>query len=103
MSVEKLSVSLPGSLANRIDELAQAEGISRSALIQEAAAQYVASRDAVAREASRRKAVDASLEGFDQIAAVWGADERAGVQYLADVRGESLGSAPVDGTAETHG
>ena len=86
MPSEKLSVSLPAQLAARIDALAGEAGISRSALIQEAAAQYVASRDAVVAESIRRAQVDAALTGFDEIAAAWGADQRTGVQYLDDVR-----------------
>ena len=103
MSVEKLSVSLPGGLANRIDELAQLDGVSRSALIQEAAAQYVASRDAAVREAGRRAKVDEALAGFDEIAAAWGADDRTGVEYLADVRGESEGESPAGRADEPRG
>jgi predicted transcriptional regulator len=96
MAVEKLSVSLPGPLASRIDELAEQDGISRSALVQEAAAQYVASRDAAVREAGRRTAVNDALANFDEIAASWGADSRSGVEYLADVRGDSGGETPAD-------
>ena len=103
MSVEKLSVSLPGGLASRIDELAEFDGVSRSALIQEAAAQYVASRDAAVREAGRRAKVDVALAGFDEIAAAWGADDRTGVEYLADVRGESEGECPTVEEATARG
>jgi predicted transcriptional regulator len=103
MAVEKLSVSLPGPLASRIDELAEQDGISRSALIQEAAAQYVASRDAAVREARRRTAVDEALTSFDEIAASWGADDRLGVEYLADVRGDTDGVSPADDAADPHG
>ena len=94
MSVEKLSVSLPDVLAGRIDELAELDGVSRSAVIQEAAAQYVASRDAAVREVRRRAGVDDALAGFDEIAASWGADDRSGIEYLADVRGESAAGWP---------
>jgi predicted transcriptional regulator len=103
MAVEKLSVSLPGPLVSRIDEFAEQDGISRSALIQEAAAQYVASRDAAVRDASRRADIDGALAGFDEIAESWGADERSGVEYLAEVRGESMGGSNVDGTADARG
>ena len=97
MPVEKLSVSLPNQLAARIDELAERDGVSRSALIQEAAAQYVASRDTAAQEAARRASVDAALTGFDEVAAGWGTDVRLGVEYLDDVRGESAGLGPTVG------
>ncbi|NTU71937.1 MAG: ribbon-helix-helix protein, CopG family [Coriobacteriia bacterium] len=96
MAVEKLSVSLPDVLAGRIDELAELDGVSRSAVIQEAAAQYVASRDAAAREIGRRVKVDEALAAFDAIASNWGADTHAGIEYLADVRGESTFDMPDD-------
>jgi predicted transcriptional regulator len=103
VAVEKLSVSLPGPLASRIDELAEQDGISRSALIQEAAAQYVASRDAAVREARRRTAVDDALTSFDEIAASWGDDDCSGVEYLADVRGDTDGVSPADDAADPRG
>ena len=101
MPVEKLSVSLPYQLAARIDELAELDGVSRSALIQEAAGQYVASREAAAQAAARRGSVDAALAGFDDIAARWGDDVRSGVEYLDDVRGESRDRGPTVGN-EAH-
>lgn len=103
MAVEKLSVSLPGPLASRIDEYAEQDGISRSALIQEAAAQYVAARDAAAREASRRADIDGALADFDEIAESWGVDERSGLEYLAEVRGESGGEPRSDEGASSRG
>lgn len=93
MPVEKLSISLPAPLAGRIDALAEEAGISRSALIQEAAAEYVASRDAVDAERARRGQVGAALTGFDEIADAWGADDRPGLQYLDDLR-EGAGAEP---------
>ncbi len=89
MPAEKLSISLPEGLAASIDALAASDGVSRSFLIQEAAAHYVASRETAAREIQRRESVAAALSGFDSIAAQWGSDERLGVEYLDDIRGES--------------
>jgi predicted transcriptional regulator len=97
MPVEKLSVSLPPQLAARIDALAEEAGVSRSALIQEAAARYVASRDAADAETTRRAQVDAALAGFDGVAAAWGADKRSGVQYLDDLRAGAGGGEVADG------
>jgi len=98
MPVEKLSVSLPAALAARIDQVAEEAGISRSALIQEAAAEYVASREAVDAERARRGQVDAALSGFEEIAAAWGADDRAGLQYLDDLRANDGVESPVEGS-----
>ena len=86
MAVEKLSVSLPARLAARIDEFALQAGVSRSSLIREAAARYVASRDAADAELARRAQVDAALAGFDEVAGAWGADQRSGASYLDEIR-----------------
>lgn len=101
MPAEKLSISLPEDLAARIDALAATDGVSRSFLIQEAAAHYVASRDATQRDAQRRSAVGEALADFDRIAEQWGEDDRQGIEYLDDIRGESAGGfgatgAPAD-------
>lgn len=93
MPVEKLSISLPDTLAASIDRYAAHDGVTRSFLIQEAAARYVAVRDAAGREQARRDSVDAALEGFDEIAREWGEDSRRGVDYLADIRGAASDAA----------
>lgn len=93
MPAEKISISLPQSLAGRIDELAAHDGVTRSFLIQEAAAQYVASREAVERHASIRASIASAIAGFDEIARNWGEDERSVLDYLAEIRGEVTGGA----------
>jgi predicted transcriptional regulator len=93
MSVEKFSISLPEELLVELDRIADAEGLTRSALIREAAASYVAGVDARRREDARRRAVTAAIEGFDQLADDWGADDAPGLDLLDAVRGESMGDA----------
>jgi predicted transcriptional regulator len=99
MPVEKFSVSLPQELTRQLDELAEATGASRSSLVREATARYVASRAAAAESDRRSASVSTALAGFDEVAAVWGDDGRQGVEYLADIRdldgepGESEGSS----------
>lgn len=86
MPAEKFSVSLPKSLATELDELARADGSSRSFVIQEATARYVADRRAQTHAQRRRSNVDVALTGFDEIAAAWGEDSRQGVEYLDELR-----------------
>lgn len=86
MPVEKLSISLPDELARQLDDLAEEDGVSRSSLIREATARYVASRASDAEANRRRVGVDHAIAGFDEVALLWGEDERAGIEYLADVR-----------------
>ena len=95
MPVQKLSVSFPAPLAARIDELAAEAGVSRSCVIQEAAARYVALHDDLQAEQARRDRVDDALARLDAIAAAWGTDERTGVQYLDEVRDENVDQTDV--------
>lgn len=89
MSVEKLSISLPRGLAEQLDELARADGSTRSSLIREATARYVTSRTADAESQRRRASVDAAVAGFDEVASLWGQDDRQGVEYLAELRDDA--------------
>lgn len=93
MAVEKFSISLPRDLTEELDDLARARGVTRSALIREAAAEYVTSRESAARETERKRRVARSLAGFDAIAASWGAEERSAAELLAEIRGETGGDS----------
>ena len=86
MAVEKFSISLPRGLAEQLDELARTDGSTRSSLIREATARYVTSRTADAEAQRHRASVGDALEGFDEVASLWGDDDRPGVEYLADIR-----------------
>ena len=89
MPADKFSISLPSGLAAELEALAQQDGVTRSFVIQEATAHYVAdrkSRDAAAR---RRASVDDALAAFDGIADSWGDDPRQGIDYLAELRAET--------------
>lgn len=88
MAVDKFSVSLPGSLTRDIDEIASSEGLTRSAVIREAAAAYVASRKSAEHEQARRDRIDEALAGFEEVSAGWGADERTSLDHLRELRGE---------------
>ncbi len=88
MTVDKFSVSLPEELVVALDELAADEGLTRSGVLREAASRYVASREAEERRAERRRRVDSAIAAFDDIADEWGADERSGVDYLREIRGD---------------
>jgi predicted transcriptional regulator len=88
MAVDKFSISLPEDLAADLDEIARAEGSTRSAVIREAAAEYVAARRSAAYEDTRRRRVSAAIEGFDRIAADWGDDTSTSLDLLLQVRGE---------------
>jgi len=95
MTVEKFSISLPKELVGDVDRLADADGLTRSALIREATATYVADRNSSAYEARRRTRIDDALAGLNLVAAQWGDDEHSGLEYLSEIRGEgALGDLP---------
>lgn len=89
MPVDKFSISLPEALVVSVDEIAAEEGSSRSAVIREAAAAYVSAREVSKRESERAKRIDAALDGFDAVSQSWGADDRTGLDYVTELRGEA--------------
>lgn len=91
MGVEKFSISLPEELAISLDEIAAADGLTRSAVIREVTAEYVAKRGSAAREAERRARIDGAIAGFERIAARWGPDERSVAEVLSEMRAAEEG------------
>ncbi len=90
MPVDKFSVSLPQDLADSLEEIAREEGVSRSAVVREAALTYVAARAAAAQAAERERRVASAFDAFERIARTWGDDARSGLDYLAEMRGEPI-------------
>ena len=90
MAVDKFSISLPADLLAQVDELARAEGVSRSGVIREATAAYVTARASAAYQAERARRIDQAVEAFDAIAEGWGAEERSAVDLLRELRGENV-------------
>ena len=88
MAVEKFSISLPGELVADVESIAEQDGRTRSAVIREATARYVADRKSTTYEAERRRRIAAAIEGFNAIADAWGPDERSGLSYLREIRGD---------------
>jgi metal-responsive CopG/Arc/MetJ family transcriptional regulator len=86
MPAEKISISLPGSLVSELEELARRDGSTRSCVIQEDSAHYIAARAAQAQDARRRTGVERALAGFDEVATAWGEDSRQGNHYMAELR-----------------
>lgn len=89
MAVDKFSISLPEALLAELDDLADADGLTRSAVIREAAADYVATRKAELGARRRRERVGRAIGGFRAISEQWGDDRQPGVQYIRDLRAES--------------
>ena len=103
MAVDKFSISLPADLLAEVDGIARTDGLSRSGVIREATAAYVTARVSAAYEAERRQRVGEALEGFEAVAAGWGADQRSGLDLLRELRGEEPAGKPARGTGPEHG
>ncbi len=63
----KVNVYIPDDLLEQVDVDALAMGRSRSSIVQEALAGYVATRG----EAERRSRVEGAIEIADRVAAIW--------------------------------
>lgn len=86
MTVDKFSISLPEELVTSLDEIAAQDGLTRSAVIREVTAEYVAKRRSKKREVERRTRIDGAIVGFEHIAEQWGADERSVAEVLREMR-----------------
>ena len=90
MAVEKFSISLPEELVCEIDDLAKADGLTRSAIVREATSEYVAVRRSKTYEADRRRRIGQAIEGMKRMATEWGPDEKTGLEYLHELREERM-------------
>jgi predicted transcriptional regulator len=93
MAVSKITISLPSELVGELDRLAQAAGESRSLIVREAAAEYVAAslkRSAEERLSLQRAGAWASLAALRELPRV---DTRSSAEIVAELR--SAASDPV--------
>lgn len=88
---ERVTITLPDDLVAEIDALAEASGRSRSSVIREASAFWVAGAQAQAADTRRRRAVNDTLAFLDELADLPASDERAVGEILREIRGP-LGS-----------
>lgn len=98
--VRKVTVSLPDALLDVIDAEAAALGVSRSELVQEASAHYVAHTAQERQAEARRREVAEAVAGMREMAARYPTlDPRSSAEILREVR-EFDGGGPVFGTPE---
>ena len=95
----RITITLPDELVSAIDEEAAEEGLSRSALIREASARYVAGMQNQDAEAARREAVDETLGFLDTLAGRDALDQRPTLDVLREIRGPLDAGAPWDDEA----
>lgn len=91
---ERVTITLPDDLVAEIDTLAEAAGRSRSSVIREASASWVAGAATKAADARRRDAVSDALAFLDELEELPVQDDRAMGEILREIRGPLGGSAP---------
>ncbi len=95
----RITITLPDELVSAIDEEAAEEGLSRSALIREASARYVAGMQTRDADAARATAVDETLSFLDTLASSSALDQRSAAEVLREIRGPLDAGAPWDDEA----
>ncbi|MDO8963400.1 MAG: ribbon-helix-helix protein, CopG family [Coriobacteriia bacterium] len=90
MAVEKFSISLPEELVAEIDDLAKAEGVTRSGLVREATTEYVIARRSKTYEADRRRRIGTAIDGLKALSGQWGSKEKSGLEMLHELREERM-------------
>jgi len=83
----KFTIFLPDGLLTELDDYAEQVGESRSGVIREASALYLAQQRSGEAQAARVGAVRESLELFEKLAAQPSIDGRSSLEILRDLRG----------------
>jgi predicted transcriptional regulator len=84
---ERITITLPDGLVADLDEIAAARGLSRSGVIREASARYVAEADEAEAAARRTAAAGALLDYLDELRSQPVLDNRPLAEVLRDARG----------------
>jgi predicted transcriptional regulator len=85
--VAKLTIFLPDELLAQIDSYAGESERSRSSVIREASARYLAQAASADADARRAAAVESSLALFEQFAHTPSLDGRPSLEILREARG----------------
>jgi len=95
--VRKVTISLPDDLLGEIDAEAEALGSTRSGVVQEASAHYLAHTRDERSAVQRREAADDLIGWLEELAARPQLDTRPSLDILREVRGESAGESVGEG------
>ena len=96
MGKKKVAIAISDWLLDELDAAAGLAGMSRSAMVEEAVADYVVRRRARESEAAFQRAASIALEGMELFAAEYDADpgvslEPSSLEKLRAVRAEGRG------------
>ncbi len=89
----KLTIFLPDELLAQIDTRAQELDQSRSSVIREASARYLAQAQSADADVARKEAVDRSLALFEELARTPSLDGRPSLEILREIRGPLEGES----------
>jgi metal-responsive CopG/Arc/MetJ family transcriptional regulator len=95
--MERVAVTLPDDLVGEIDRIAERSGLSRSGVIREASAGYVAEKLTAERDHARRAAVEDTLAFFEEMKRMPVLDDTPVLEMLREMRG------PLDRDIESKG
>jgi metal-responsive CopG/Arc/MetJ family transcriptional regulator len=84
---ERVAATLPIDLVCEIDRIAEASGLSRSAILREASAGYVAAKREQEHRRSLREATDEFLVFLDELRKTPVLDDRPVLEILREMRG----------------
>jgi predicted transcriptional regulator len=84
---DRITITLPDGLVEELDRLAVEAGTSRSGIIREASASYVAEKRTTERDRARLAAVEATLTLFEQMRRMPPLDDRPVLEILREIRG----------------
>jgi metal-responsive CopG/Arc/MetJ family transcriptional regulator len=87
LETERVAVTLPATLVAEVDRLAALSGLTRSALIREASASYVAARKEQDRKRTLLEATEDLLSFLEEIKGAPALDARPTLEILRELRG----------------
>jgi predicted transcriptional regulator len=94
--VARVTVTLPEDLLAKLDAIAAGDDVTRSDVVREAAAVYVAQCESGAVARARAAAVTDGVSWLETIAAEEPRDPRPGIEILREIRGEgAVEGAPI--------
>ena len=90
MSTERVTITLPADLVAQIDAIAQSRVASRSSIVREASAQYIAATQAQLHEQQLSAATDDLISFLDELQAAPVLEDRPVLEILRELRGGAL-------------
>ncbi len=85
--VTRVTVTLPDDILVQLDEVAHAEGVTRSEVVREAASTYLAGRSRSLQARLRQEAVADGLSWLEAVGTSHAGDGESSLEVLRELRG----------------